>query len=74
MKNVLHRPTPRFPLRAAVKCSNAVVSPAARRLVVALLAGVVSVLAVLAATGLLTGSPVGAADNSDGPRLYCGAA
>ena len=73
MKNVLHRPTPRFPLRAAVKCSNAVVSPAARRLVVALLAGVVSVLAVLAATGLLTGSPVGAADNSDGPRLYCGA-
>jgi len=44
-----------------------------RRLNVAVVAGVVCLLAVLTATGLLTDHPVGAGDNGDGFRLYCGA-
>ncbi|SNR71508.1 hypothetical protein SAMN06272737_120102 [Blastococcus mobilis] len=43
------------------------------RLVVSLLAGLLAALAVTAATGLLSGRPIGAADNGDGVRLYCGA-
>ncbi|HEX4704951.1 MAG TPA: hypothetical protein VH352_22675 [Pseudonocardiaceae bacterium] len=48
-------------------------SAMARRVAVAVAAGVVCLLAVLLATGLLTGRPVGAGDNGDGHRLYCGA-
>lgn len=44
-----------------------------RRVAVALVAGVLCLLAILTATGLLFGSPVGAGDNGDGGRLYCGA-
>ena len=47
--------------------------PIALRIAVALTAGVVVLLAILTSTGLLTGHPVGAADNGDGSRLYCGA-
>lgn len=46
---------------------------AARRVTVALIAGVVCFLAVLVGTGLITAQPAGAADNGDGSRLYCGA-
>ncbi|HJP75531.1 MAG TPA: hypothetical protein VJ914_14775 [Pseudonocardiaceae bacterium] len=46
--------------------------PALRRVAVALVAGVLCLLAVLTATGLLVGRPVGAGDNGDGSRLYCG--
>lgn len=42
------------------------------RLGVAAAAGIVALLAIVTATGLLTG-PVGAADNGDGSRLFCGA-
>lgn len=45
----------------------------APRLLTAVLAAVAGLLVVLVATGLLTGRPVGAADNGDGSRLYCGA-
>jgi hypothetical protein len=40
---------------------------------VALIACLLCLLAILTTTGLLTGSPVGAGDNGDGGRLYCGA-
>lgn len=43
------------------------------RVVVAFAAGVLALLAILASTGLLAGDLVGAADNGDGSRLYCGA-
>ncbi|HEY9354618.1 MAG TPA: hypothetical protein VIP28_15255 [Nocardioides sp.] len=45
----------------------------APRLLTAVLAAVAGLLVVLVATGLFTGRPVGAADNGDGSRLYCGA-
>lgn len=43
------------------------------RAAAALAAGLVGCVVVLAATGLLTGSVVGAADNGDGRRIACGA-
>ncbi|WP_141137489.1 glycan biosynthesis hexose transferase WsfD [Blastococcus mobilis] len=43
------------------------------RLGVALLAGVLAVVVVALATGLMTGRPVGVTDNGDGVRLFCGA-
>jgi hypothetical protein len=43
------------------------------RLVVGLLAGLLAALAITATTGLLSGRPIGAADNGDGVRVYCGA-
>jgi hypothetical protein len=47
--------------------------PFNRRIVVALAAGVLLLLAILTSTGLLFGDTVGAGDNGDGSRLYCGA-
>jgi hypothetical protein len=47
--------------------------PIVLRIVVALAAGVLVLLAILTSTGLLVGNPVGAADNGDGARLFCGA-
>jgi hypothetical protein len=44
-----------------------------RRVAVAVVAGLLCLLATVTATGLLSGSPVGAGDNGDGSRLYCGA-
>jgi hypothetical protein len=44
-----------------------------RRLIIALTAYLFAFLLLSAATGLLRGSPRGAADNGDGYRLYCGA-
>jgi hypothetical protein len=42
------------------------------RLAVAAVAGVLAVVVVGLATGLLAGDPVGAGDNGDGVRLFCG--
>ncbi len=42
-------------------------------LLTGLLAGLLAGLVVAGSTGLLAGSPVGAADNGDGSRTYCGA-
>lgn len=44
-----------------------------RRRGAAAVGAVVAFLTVAAASGLLTGSPLGAADNGDGRRLFCGA-
>lgn len=44
----------------------------ALRLAAAVAAGLLCLLALVAVTGL-RGTPVGAGDNGDGPRLYCGA-
>ena len=52
--------------------SSAVPRPTARVLV-CLVAALMAGLVVAGATGLLTGSPVGAADNGDGIRTYCAA-
>lgn len=45
----------------------------AARLAIAFVAALASVLVVAWSTGLLVGAPVGATDNGDGSRLYCGA-
>jgi len=45
----------------------------AGRVVPAAVAGLLALLALGLSTGLLLGSPVGAGDNGDGARLWCGA-
>jgi hypothetical protein len=44
-----------------------------RRAAVAAASGLLTLLLLADAAGLLVGPPVGAADNGDGARLYCGA-
>lgn len=61
-------------LAAVTATARAVHRPSVpRRIAVALVAGVLCLLAVLTTTGVLFGSPIGAGDNGDGSRLYCGA-
>lgn len=63
------RPALEVPTRAGSRLRK----PFVRRIAVASAAGVLMLLAILVSTGLLTGDVVGAADNGDGSRLYCGA-